>query len=302
MLAVRGRTYAVAAAAVFAVVYAILGLFPVSAYIGVSSFLTFREVVSPLAGMLFGPAVGGASMVLGNFVDFALGKPVVFDFLDFVPDLVSAIVAGLAFTGRRKAAVGLPLVLLLWYSLDPASADVVNLGGVQIPFAWMHIVSIGVLLVALLLEKGGRLTRIAPAFVVAVTFASTMAGHLAGSIMYENVIFRLDGVIPEGGYQAFWTLVAYAYPPERILFTVAGSAVAYPVLRAVSRMREPPPQRRPNTSGPSDVRASGSAVYPEAFHVPRPLPLDPHGVHPRPSGTVASPLDDPRHVRLLPLE
>jgi hypothetical protein len=117
---------------------------------------------------------------------------------------------------------------------------VVSLGRVQIPFAWMHIVSICVLLVALLLEKRGTLKRLSPAFVASVTFASTMAGHMAGNIMYENVIFRLDGVIPKEGYQAFWTLVAYAYPPERILFTVVGSVVAYSVLRAVSRMREPP--------------------------------------------------------------
>ena len=58
MLHARGRAYFVASASVFAVVYAILGLFPVSAYVGVSSFLTFREVVSPLAGMLFGPWTG----------------------------------------------------------------------------------------------------------------------------------------------------------------------------------------------------------------------------------------------------
>jgi hypothetical protein len=102
------------------------------------------------------------------------------------------------------------------------------------------MVSICVLLVALLLEKRGRLKRLSLGFVASVTFASTMAGHMAGNIMYENVIFRLDGVIPKEGYQAFWTLVAYAYPPERILFTVVGTVVAYSVLRAVSRVREPP--------------------------------------------------------------
>ena len=235
MLSIRRRTQAVALASVFAVVYVVLGFFPVSVLIGTSSFLTFREVVSPLAGMLFGPLVGAFSMILGNFVSFAVGKPVVFDFLDFVPDTVSAVVAGLAFTGHRKAAVGLPLVLVAWFSLDPLSAVWISVGGVSVPYLWMHLASVAVLTVALLYEKRGKLDRLAPAFIGALTFASTMAGHVAGGIMYENVIFRLDGVIPKEGYQGFWALTFYAYPLERTLFTVLGTMVAYPVLRAVAR-------------------------------------------------------------------
>jgi hypothetical protein len=237
LLVVRRRTYAVASASIFAVLYALLGLFPVSALIGTGSFLTFREVVSPLCGMIFGPVVGGLSMILGNFVDFALGKPVVFDFLDFIPDAVSAVVAGLAFTGRRKAAVGVPVLLMAWFSLDPVSPVVVSVGGVPVPYLWMHITSVVVLSAALLWEARGALDRVTPAFVGAVTFAATMSGHVAGGIMYENVIFRLDRVVPPEGYQGFWTLAFYAYPFERILFAVLGSVVAYPVLRAISRSR-----------------------------------------------------------------
>jgi hypothetical protein len=235
MLSVRRRSYAVALASLFAVVYALLGLFPVSVLIGTASFLTFREVISPLAGMLFGPIIGGASMVLGNFVDFAMGRPVVFDFLDFVPDAVSAVVAGLAFAGHRKAAIGLPIVLLVWFSLDPLSAVWVSIGGISMPYLWMHAVSICMLAVALLYEMRGKMTKLAPTFIGALTFASTMSGHVAGGIMYENVIFRLDGVIPKEGYQGFWTLTFYAYPFERLLFTVLGTMVAYPVLRALAR-------------------------------------------------------------------
>jgi hypothetical protein len=237
MLPVRRRTYAVATASIFAVVYAVLGLFPISAIIGAGGFLTFREVVSPLSGMLFGPLVGGISMILGNFVDFAMGKPVVFDFLDFIPDMVSAVVAGLAFTGHRKAAIGIPVLLMVWFSLDPLSTVTVSVGGIMVPYLWMHVASVGVLSVALLYESRGRLSRLSPAFVGALTFASTMSGHVAGGIMYENVIFRLDGVIPKEGLQGFWTLAFYAYPFERILFTVLGTMVAYPVLRALARRR-----------------------------------------------------------------
>ena len=243
MLRVTRRSHLVAGAAVFAVIYAILGLFPVSAYVGVSSFLTFREVVSPLAGMIFGPLTGGLSMVLGNFVDFAFGKPVAFDFLDFVPDLASALLAGLVFTGRRKLALAFPLLLLLWYSLDPLSLDTVPVAGVPVPFYWMHIASVAVLGAALLLEGRGRLARLNPVFVASTVFASTMTGHIAGSIMFENVLGRINGLSQV--VTASWGLVFYAYPAERLLFTVVGTAVAVPVLRALSRRRQSGAPRQP---------------------------------------------------------
>ena len=240
MLHVGRRSYFVASAALFAVVYAILGLFPLSAYIGVSSFLTFREVVSPLAGMIFGPVVGGLSMVMGNFVDFAFGKPVVFDFLDFVPDLASALLAGLVFTGRRKAAIAFPIVLLLWYAIDPLSLDFVQVGGVSVPFFWMHALSIVALAVAVVLEAQKKIGRLHPAFVAATVFASTMAGHIAGSIVYENVLGRINAVLAPGALDANWNLIFYAYPPERVAFTILGTFVAIPVLRALSRRKGAP--------------------------------------------------------------
>ncbi len=224
-----------ATSALFAVVYAMLGLFPISPYIGVRSFLTFREILAPLAGILFGPVLGGFSMIVGNFVDFALGKPVVFDFLDFVPDLASAVLAGLVFTGRRKMAVGLPVALIVWYSVDPLSKDVIQVGAVGVPFYWMHLLSVAVLGIALLEESRGRLTRLNPLFVGATVFASTMTGHIAGSILFENILVRVNHTSSVQAIQGQWTLIFYAYPIERILFTVLGTAISVPVMRSLMR-------------------------------------------------------------------
>ena len=63
-----------ASVSLFSVVYAVLGLVPISPLIGVGGFLTFRELISPLVGMILGPILGGSSIVLGNILDFALGK------------------------------------------------------------------------------------------------------------------------------------------------------------------------------------------------------------------------------------
>ncbi len=224
-----------ASAALFAVLYALLGLFPVSAYIGVNSVLTFREVASPLAGMLFGPVTGGLSMVLGNFVDFALGKAVAFDFLDFIPDLAAAVVAGLVFTGRKKLALAFPLILIVWYSLDPLSVDFVKVGGTAVPFFWLHLVSLMALASAFALEAAGKLERMNLAYVAATVFASTMTGHIAGSIMFENVIVRINASLTPDALAGLWNAIFFAYPAERVLFTVLGTALAVPVLRALSR-------------------------------------------------------------------
>ena len=237
MLHARRRSYMVASAAIFAVVYAILGLFPVSAYIGVSSFLTFREILSPLAGMLFGPLTGGFSMIVGNFVDFAFGKPVVFDFLDFVPDMATAVMAGLVFTGRRKAALALPLILVFWYSVDPLSIESVQVGSIPIPFYWMHLLSVLVLVTVFILETAGKLNRLNPVYVGATVFASTMTGHIAGSILYENVVARINDLFTADTIAGAWRAIFFAYPAERILFTILGTIIAVPVLRSLSRKK-----------------------------------------------------------------
>ncbi|MDV3277366.1 MAG: hypothetical protein LYZ69_02725 [Nitrososphaerales archaeon] len=241
MLSVRRRTYLVAGASLFAAIYSVLGLIPVSPYVGVSSFLTFREILSPLAGMLFGPVVGGFSMILGGFIDFGLGKPVIFDFLDFVPDLAAAVTAGLCFTGRRKAAVALPVLLMAVYSVDPLSAPFVSVVGVEVPFVWMHAASVLVLSVALLLQRNGKIGKLGLPFVAATVFASTMCGHVAGSLLYENILVRVNHAISPQVVQAAWPFIFYVYPAERILFTVLGTAVSVPVLRSLSRARRAQP-------------------------------------------------------------
>lgn len=237
MLADTRRTRMVAGASVFAAVFAVLGLIPVSAYVGVSSFLTFREILSPLAGMLFGPAMGGYSMILGGFLDFALGKPVAFDFLDFVPDLAAAVTAGFCFTGRRRAALGLPLLLMAAYTLDPLSSSLIPVAGTQVPFLWMHLASVLVLTAALLLERGGRLGRLNPVFIASTVFAATMCGHVAGSVLYENILVRVNHSLSASALRSAWALIFYLYPAERVLFTALGTLVSVPVLRSVANIR-----------------------------------------------------------------
>ena len=254
MIRARSRSRYVASAAVFAALYAVLGLVPVSAYVGISSFLSFREILAPLAGLIFGPLTGGLAMIIGGILDIGLRGTTNFDFLDFVPDLVAAVTAGLCFTGRRKLALVLPIGFTVVYTLDPLSADFVSVGGVPVPFAWMHLLSFAALGVVLVLEGSGRLRRMSTLFISVVVFASTMAAHMAGNVLYENIYVRVNHVFSAQALQANWVLIFSLYPVERVFFTVAGIVVALPVLRALER------RQGGTTDGGLSPRPSGACL------------------------------------------
>lgn len=240
LLKTNRRSRVVAAAAIFAALFAVLGLIPISRLVGISSFITMREALSPLIGMIFGP-LGALSVVVGVFLDFGLGRPISFLGLDFLIDSAAVITAGLAFTGMRKLAIAFPSALILLFLASPDSAGVVQVGGASIPFVWMHVLSVGTLAAALSLERMGKIQRIGWAFVGAVMFASTMAGHITGGILTEYVYLSRGTLFGAGSSGAYWTTVFFLYPAERIFLTVVGTAVSVPVLRALDRRQRPAP-------------------------------------------------------------
>lgn len=231
MLRADRRTQLLAAASIFAALYAILGFVPISRLIGIGAFITFREAISPVAGMVLGPVTGGLSMILGTVIDFALGKPPVFLGLDFMIDLAAAVTAGLAFTGRRLLAVAFPSAVLIVFLLGPASPLSVTFYG--IPFVWMHLVSVGVLGGALVLEKRGRIGRLSWVFVAATMFASTMGGHAMGGTLTEFVYLGSGEFFGYATAGAYWSTIFFVYPPERLFLTVVGTMVAVPALRGI---------------------------------------------------------------------
>lgn len=231
----RIGTRRIAVASIFATLYALLSLVPVSHLIGINSFLSMAEVFSPLAGMVLGPAVGGLSVLVGTFVAIALGKPIAFNGLDFIPGVVAAVTAGFAIRGRLKEVASLSLILIVAYLVDPLSAPVVRVNSIPIPFVWMHVVSIGVFLsLSVFTGAGKRSAFVSQAVLtVSIVFVATMNAHVAGAIMFENVLVRMDHALTASGIMANWVLIFYAYPVERIFFTIVGSLLAIPVLRAI---------------------------------------------------------------------
>jgi hypothetical protein len=236
LLRLKRRSALVAAASVFAALYAILGTIPVSRLVlGSGNFLTASNFVTPLAGMLFGPLVGGLSAVVGDVLDAYAGY-VTFGATGFAiiaADVATVVTAGLALSGRRKAALGVPVGVLCLYWLDPLSVLFVG----PVPFTWLHMIAIGALACILLLEGKGRLPRLSPGFIVGVNFASLLCGQLAGTLAGQNLAVRVYGVMTPEDWRGLVPAFFPLYPVERIFFTAVGSLISVPVLRAVAGMR-----------------------------------------------------------------
>ncbi len=236
----RIGTRRLATIAVFAAIYAILSLVPVSRLVANVSFLTLAEVFSPLAGMALGPLEGGLAVFVGTFVGIALGHPVGFDGLDFIPGVVAAVTGGLAMQGKVKVTAALSIVLYVVYMVDPLSSPIINVGGVPVPFLWMHMLSLVVFVgVAYLRRMGAGFISLATGL-ASIVFLSTMNAHVSGAIMYENVLVRINHTVAASSIHGLWNIIFYAYPLERVLFTVVGSILAIGFFRAIppDRLRQ----------------------------------------------------------------
>jgi hypothetical protein len=228
-------TRRLATIAIFAAIYAVVSLIPVSRLVGNLSFLTMAEVFSPLAGMVLGPFEGGLAVMVGTFVGIALGHPMAFDGLDFIPAVIAAVTAGYAMKGNLKATVGLSLAMYVVYMLDPLSAAFVYVGGVPVPYLWMHMLSLAVFVSFSYMQERG-VSFVTQAVVIAsIVFVSTMNAHVAGAIMTENVYVRINHTYSPVGMLGLWKIIFYAYPIERIFFTAIGSILAIGVFRTVPR-------------------------------------------------------------------
>jgi hypothetical protein len=155
-MAISRRTKTIATIAIFSALYSVLRILPTVPMIGAQgASFSVSDVIAPIYGILLGPYVGGATVIIGTFLGMAMGKPVVFLGLDFLPALVNTVALG--FLVRRKwwPVVALYAVLLAGFLLNPLTTLSINIGGIAIPFAWLHI-AVLILLVSPLGYKAGK--------------------------------------------------------------------------------------------------------------------------------------------------
>ena len=239
------KTKIIASIATFASLYTVLRMIQTVPMIGIQgASFSPSDVLAPIYGILLGSYVGGASIILGTFLAIALGRPVSFLFLDFLPAMVNAIALGFLVRRKWTPAVILNVALLLVFLLNPLTSIFVNvpLGNTTIsfPFAWMHIAAFAVLLSPLGRKAGqwietAKSTRITTGIAI-LGFIGTMMQHLMGGILFEVVLGQIINppVIVAAAYPGIWTTVFFLYPWERLVLILLAVVVGTPLVRALS--------------------------------------------------------------------
>lgn len=233
---ISSRTKILASIAIFAALYAVLRAVPTIPMIGAAGAkFSAADIIAPLYGIILGPYVGGISVIIGTFVGMALGKTPIFLGLDFLPALVNTVALG--FLVRRKwvPVVVLYIALFAVFLLNPVTIIFINVpwgsSSMAIPFLWVHIIAFIVLLSSLGRKAGEWIETLKPVKLVAgisiLAFIGTMMQHLMGNILYEVVFAEAA--------KAYWPIVFYVYPWERLALVAFAVLIGVPIVRTLKK-------------------------------------------------------------------
>lgn len=243
---INRRTKTIATIAIFSALYSVLRILPTVPMVGVpGASFSVSDVLAPLYGILLGPYVGGVTVILGTFLGMALGKPVVFLGLDFLPAFVNVVALGLLIRRKFLPALVLNLVLLLAFLVNPLTSIFIDVGGLLLPFAWVHIVAFIVLLSPLSRKAVQWVESLKPTMLAAgvaiLAFIGTMMQHLMGNILYEvilNQFYLFIGQVPivlTTAYPGAWSFLFFVYPWERLMLIVLAVIVGVPLVRVLKK-------------------------------------------------------------------
>jgi len=236
------NTKIIAFISIFTALYAVLRLIPTVPMIGSSgAAFSLSDVIAPLYGIILGPYIGGLSIMLGTFLAMALGKPVVFMFLDFLPATIGAVSLGLLIKQKWIHVIALNVILLAVFLIHPLTSIFIDVSigntTVSFPFAWLHIVALAVLISPLGRKaaqwvKTNNTTRTATGIAIMV-FVGTMMQHLMGNLLFESILGQPLGSIPAVAYPGIWTSIFLVYPVERLALVALAVVVGAPLLRVL---------------------------------------------------------------------
>jgi hypothetical protein len=260
------NTKAIAAIAIFAALYSIVKLIPMGPMIGLSGTFSVADCLAPIYGIILGPYIGGSSVVLGTFISFAFGRPVNFMGLDFLPAFVNTVSIGFLMRKKWISAIILNVTLLAIFMANPLTVWFYNvsLGSttIAVPFFWLHIVALAVLISPLGYKAGEWVKSLRPAFVVTgvaiLAFVGTMMQHLTGNILTEVVRTQLTGIMtPQTLTTIVWPGAFALYPWERLALVIMSVIVGVPLIKALKTTIFPFEDRTPKkTQSPPDKAGS----------------------------------------------
>lgn len=218
-----------------AAVYTIFRAIPISSLIGISGSITAAGMIAPIVGILLEPAYGIVSVFIGTGVaSFFPWNPLKFYGLDFLPGALNVALVSLAVRGRRTEATMLFVIMLGLFTINPFTTIFVgsNLLSPPVPYLWMHLAALLVLVSPLAKNLGRRITSVHyPSLVwpvVVLAFTGTMLEHVTGGLLFATVVGK--------GALKFWPVIFLAYPVERIVLIIGATIICSTLLRLLSPM------------------------------------------------------------------
>jgi hypothetical protein len=203
--------------------------------VGVAGAFSLSDILAPIYGVILGPYVGGLSVILGTFLAMAMGKPVTFMFLDFLPATINAIALGLLIKRKWIPVILLNVILLLAFLLNPLTSLFIG----PFPFAWVHILAF-IFLLSPLSRKAIRWIETLNTIDVTkglaiIAFIGTMMQHLTGNLLFEGVLGQLTGTIPAVAYPGIWSTIFLIYPWERLALIVFAVIIGTPLIIVIKK-------------------------------------------------------------------
>lgn len=228
------KTRQITLAAVFAIVYFILRSVPTFSMIGVSGQFTAGDFLLTTIALVGGLWSGTVAVLVGTIIAYPVMPPIFFG-LDFLPGVVNVFVAALLISGRHRIAQAFYVLFLVGFLVSPYS---IFYGYDHIPYAWLHLVALMVLLspaasrIPAWLNKGGYFGAVA---IATLAFVGTMMQHLVGGILFEIVLGFVGGVSP-AKFAHIWQGLFFLYPEERLIILAISTILAVAIFNAYQRL------------------------------------------------------------------
>ena len=232
---ISNRTKITAFLIVFSALYAALRPVPLGPMIGLSTTFSVSDFLAPIYGIILGPYIGGLSIIIGTFLGMTIKAPV-FMGLDFLPALVNTVAIGFLMKRKWAPVIVLNTVLLLAFILNPLTTLFFG----PVPFVWLHIVALLVLISPLGRKAGQWVETLKPKFLTAglaiLAFVGTMMQHLTGNILTEVVLGQVVGSISPETFSTFiWPGAFLLYPWERLTLVILSVVVGVPLVRTLKK-------------------------------------------------------------------
>ena len=231
--------------------YVIPRTLPLDKLIGAPGSITFSGIVTPVLGFFLAPSYGILAVFLGTMIAaFIPGSAGALKFggLDFLGGALNVALVSLLVRGRRNEAVLAYMATLGLFIINPnteifvgsnfpklsAPFQWLTIPSPPVPFLWLHLVALVVLVSPLTQNLGNAFSvgarRTLTKAILVTAFIGTMLEHAAGGILFASLF---------GPAVAFksWPLIFLLYPFERAVIIIAAGLVCAPLLLASRNMR-----------------------------------------------------------------